>query len=191
MRRGRTPRARQSRQQARNGGRLLQCAERTCGRTCELGLCTSNNDNERTGNCDMSDAFGVSPGLPRIFDGPLLLQRRLRALRLGPETFLLDRVADDMADRLRAVLRRFGTALDLSTPTSAVRTALAGGSSIDTFIAADALFAVSGHNFGFGGDRSARSIQTNAPVQEHDAKVLAVAADVEALPFANASLDLV
>ena len=38
----------------------------------------------------------------------LLRGRRRRALRLGPETFLLDRVAEDLADRLRPYMRSDG-----------------------------------------------------------------------------------
>ena len=44
---------------------------------------------------------------PVIFDRTLLRDRRRRAATLGPVTFLLDRAADDLADRLAAVLRRF------------------------------------------------------------------------------------
>ena len=57
---------------------------------------------------------------PLIFDRALLRARRRRAASMGPATFLLDRVADDLADRLAAVLRRFDLALDLGTPGEAV-----------------------------------------------------------------------
>ena len=60
-------------------------------------------------------------------------------MALGPVTFLLDRVADDMADRLAAVLRRFDVAIDLGTPGSAARTALARLGSVGTIVAADAI----------------------------------------------------
>lgn len=62
---------------------------------------------------------------PAIFDRKLLRARRARAERLGPATFLLDRVADDLALRLSAVLRRFDRAADLGTPNDAVRRAIA------------------------------------------------------------------
>lgn len=88
---------------------------------------------------------------PLIFDRPLLRARRARAAALGPATFLIDRVADDMAERLGAVLRRFELAADLGTPTDAVRRALAGKAG----------------------------------------RIVEVAADEEALPFREASLDLV
>jgi SAM-dependent methyltransferase len=63
---------------------------------------------------------------PVIFDRRLLRVRRARAAALGPVTFLLDRVAGDVADRLSAVLRTFDVAVDLGTPTDAVRRAIAG-----------------------------------------------------------------
>jgi len=99
---------------------------------------------------------------PVVFDRLLLRARRRRARSLGPVTFLLDRVAADLAERLDAVLREFPVAVDLGTPTDAVRRALAERK-IGTLIAADVL-RVQG---------------------------LAVVADEEALPFRDASLDLV
>ncbi len=63
---------------------------------------------------------------PVIFDRQLLRKRQARAAQLGPATFLIDRIADDMAERLSVVLRKFEHAADLGTPTDAVRRALAG-----------------------------------------------------------------
>ena len=63
---------------------------------------------------------------PVIFDRRLLRVRLARAAAIGPVTFLLDRVADDIAERLSAVLRSFDIAVDLGTPTDAVRRAIAG-----------------------------------------------------------------
>jgi SAM-dependent methyltransferase len=63
---------------------------------------------------------------PAIFDRALLRVRQRRALALNAETFLLDRVATELADRLSAVLRKFEHAADVGTPTDAVRRALAG-----------------------------------------------------------------
>jgi SAM-dependent methyltransferase len=74
---------------------------------------------------------------PAIFDRALLRRRRQRALALGPATFLLDRVAGDMAERLAVVLRKFDVAADLGTPGTAVRTALAQLGSVGRIIAAD------------------------------------------------------
>jgi SAM-dependent methyltransferase len=88
---------------------------------------------------------------PVIFDRRLLRARLARAAAIGPATFLLDSVADDIAERLSAVLRTFDTAVDLGTPTGAVGRAIA----------------------------------------ERVGTVAAVVADEEALPFRDASLDLV
>ena len=56
------------------------------------------------------------PATPILFDRTLLWARQNRARRLGPASFLLERVAEDMADRLAAVLRVFSDAADLWTP---------------------------------------------------------------------------
>ncbi|MET0630099.1 MAG: methyltransferase domain-containing protein [Xanthobacteraceae bacterium] len=106
---------------------------------------------------------------PLLFDRRLLRARRLRAQALGPSTFLIDRVADELGDRLAGVLRSFERAVDLGTPTDAVRRALAASGKVGGIVAADALagqvpFSLSG-----------------SPV----------AADEEALPFRDGSLDLV
>ena len=53
--------------------------------------------------------------LPILFDRAGLRARLHRARRLGPATFLLDRVAADMAERLHAVLREFNNAADIGT----------------------------------------------------------------------------
>jgi len=105
---------------------------------------------------------------PLIFDRSLIRARRRRALALGPATFLLDRVADDLADRLAAVLRRFGFALDLATPNDAVRVALARLGSVDRIVSADFM-----------------------PPSGKTPPPLFVAADVEALPFREATFDLI
>ena len=53
---------------------------------------------------------------PVLFDRALLARRLARAKKLGPATFLLDRVNEDMADRLAAVNREFAEAADIWTP---------------------------------------------------------------------------
>jgi SAM-dependent methyltransferase len=63
---------------------------------------------------------------PILFDRPLLRDRQHRALRGGAATFLLDRVAEDAAERLQAVLREFKSAADIGTPGDQLRNALAG-----------------------------------------------------------------
>lgn len=62
---------------------------------------------------------------PRLFDRALLRVRQDRAERLGSAPFLLDRVAEDMAERQRAVLREFSSGIDLGSPGDQVRMALA------------------------------------------------------------------
>jgi len=101
-----------------------------------------------------------------IFDRALLRRRRRRAAALGPATFLLDRVAGDLAERLAAVLRRFELVVDFGTPGDAVRTALARLESVGKIVAAD--------------------VMPDATRGE-----IVVAADEEALPFGDATLDLV
>ena len=107
----------------------------------------------------------MSPG-PRIFDRKLLRVRQSRARAQGPATFLLDRAATELGERLSAVMRRFELAVDLGTPTDAVRRALAASGKVGAII-------------------------TAAYPLDRDGSFLCVAADEEALPFADGSLDLV
>ena len=58
----------------------------------------------------------MSSSAPALFDRALLLQRQARAQKLGAATFLLDRVAEDMEERLCAVKREFSAAADVWTP---------------------------------------------------------------------------
>lgn len=53
---------------------------------------------------------------PPMIDRTLLARRQARAHRMGAETFLLDRVAEDLAERLSVVTRRFTRAADIATP---------------------------------------------------------------------------
>ena len=93
---------------------------------------------------------------PAIFDRRLLRVRQARARALDPETFLIDRVADELGERLSVVLRQFERAADLGTPTDALCRVLAASGKVATIMGANS-----------------------------------VAADEEALPFADGSLDLV
>jgi len=113
-------------------------------------------------------ADGPIAASPMIFDRALIRRRRRRAAALGPATFLLDRVADDVADRLAAVLRRFELAVDLGTPGEAVRLGLARLGSVGMIVTAAAV-----------PDYSATRADGF------------VVADEEALPFRDATLDLV
>ena len=107
------------------------------------------------------------PSNPTIFDRSLLRARQQRARALGVETFLIDRIAAELGERLAVVLRQFDRAVDLGTPTDAVRRVLAESGKVAMVVAA---------------------VPSPAP---REASSLCVAADEEALPFADASLDLV
>jgi len=74
---------------------------------------------------------------PTIFDRPLLRARRRRAERLGPATFLIERVAADLAERLSAVLRQFEHGADIGTPGDALRQALAATGKVASVAAID------------------------------------------------------
>ncbi len=58
---------------------------------------------------------------PKLFDRALLRARQSRARRGDPARFLLDRVVEDMDERLQAVLREFGEVADIWTPDGALR----------------------------------------------------------------------
>lgn len=105
---------------------------------------------------------------PLVFDRALIRRRRWRAASLGPATFLLDRVAEDFAERLGTVVRRFDVAVDLGTPGEALRRKLVRLDSIGTIVAADDI-AGGAANPAF----------------------LSVVADMEVFPFREGSLDLV
>jgi len=66
----------------------------------------------------------TSSAAPELFDRALLRDRQHRVRRGEPAVFLLDRVAEDAAERLRAVLREFKSAADVGTPGDQLRNAL-------------------------------------------------------------------
>lgn len=114
----------------------------------------------------MLQEYQMSPN-PTIFDRQLLRARQARAYAADPATFLLDRVAEDLAERLSAVLRPFERAVDLGTPTDALRRALLVSGKMTGIVAA-------------------------APfVASRDSASPQIVADEEVLPFADGSLDLV
>ncbi len=82
----------------------------------------------------------MSPG-PAIFDRRLLRVRQQRARALGPETFLIDRIADELGERLSAVLRPFERAVDLGTPTDALRRVLAASGKVAFIVGAESVAA--------------------------------------------------
>jgi SAM-dependent methyltransferase len=63
---------------------------------------------------------------PILFDRALLRARQGRAEKMGPAAFLLDRVAEDMSERLHAVLREFANAADIGTSGDQVRSVVTG-----------------------------------------------------------------
>jgi SAM-dependent methyltransferase len=67
-----------------------------------------------------------SPTAPVLFDRALLKRRQDRARKLGPVTFLLDRVVEDFGDRLQAVMRNFADAADIWTPGGLLRAPIEG-----------------------------------------------------------------
>jgi SAM-dependent methyltransferase len=101
-----------------------------------------------------------------IFDRALLRARRRRAARLGAETFLLEHIADDLAERLAVVKRHFALAADIGSFGDAVSGRLAGRR-------------LAGMVVGVRDDATHPA-----------AAALNVIADDEALPFADGALDL-
>lgn len=61
------------------------------------------------------------PATPVLFDRALLRARIARARRGEPATFLLDRVREDLEDRLQAVTRSFADVADVWTPAELLR----------------------------------------------------------------------
>lgn len=104
--------------------------------------------------------------VPHIFDRALMQRRRLRA-QAAPADFLLAHVAEELVDRLSAVKRSFAVAADIGTPGNVLRAAIRSRGLAAGVIGVDLL---------------ACELRRGEP--------LLVAADEEALPFADASLDL-
>jgi SAM-dependent methyltransferase len=65
--------------------------------------------------------MALKPSAPDLFDRALLARRQRRALSLGPAAFLIERVLDEMEERLSAVKREFGEIADIWTPTDALQ----------------------------------------------------------------------
>ena len=64
---------------------------------------------------------------PLLFDRALLRVRQDRARRIGTATFLFDRVAEDMEERLSAVTRDFSDAAEIWSPGELLRRPKADG----------------------------------------------------------------
>jgi SAM-dependent methyltransferase len=97
-----------------------------------------------------------------VFDRLLQRRRRSRAAA-SAANFLLDHVAGELTDRLSVVLRRFDVGVDLGTPGDSVRIALRRLGAVEMIVGADVM-------------------AREKPF---------VIADEEALPFRDASIDLV
>ncbi len=108
-------------------------------------------------------------GPPLIFDRDLQRRRRLRAMRREPVDFLLKHVAQELVERLLAVKRSFAVVADIGTPGDALRAMMRSQGLAPNVIAVDPL---------------ARALGSGEALRS-------VVADEEALPFADASLDLV
>jgi SAM-dependent methyltransferase len=106
------------------------------------------------------------PDNPILFDRALLRIRRRRASLRGPQTFLLERVAADLAERLSVVKRQFFRAADIGASGPAIADSLMRGRLAQTVICVPDDLATCGRG------------------------LPAIAADEEALPFADSSLDL-
>lgn len=109
------------------------------------------------------------PETPHIFDRRLLALRRARvAASAAAHDFLLQRVAEDFAERLAIVQRNFPAVLNLGAYHGLVSEAIAGLSNIGSIIDADLV---------------AHPVPPQGRAR--------IVADEEALPFAEASLDLI
>ena len=105
----------------------------------------------------------------RVFDRALLVHRRGRvAPSAASHDFLLKRVADDLAERLAIVRRSFPLAANIGAHHGIVSRAIRGVAGVENVIDLDATVELL-----------------------REAPGLRVVADEEALPFADASLDLV
>jgi SAM-dependent methyltransferase len=103
---------------------------------------------------------------PVLFDRKLLRARRRRAIALGEETFLVDQVAQEFAERLTAVKRQFALALDLGTLGGTLAKELAKTGQVGRVIVSE-------------------------PIAHRSEKFSTIAGDEELLPFADEKFDLV
>ncbi len=104
---------------------------------------------------------------PPIFDRTLQRQRLLRAQAAGAADFLLQRVSEDLCDRLTAVMRRFSHIADVGTPSPLLAEALAAAAPEAKIVRLAPMAAAAG-----------------------PAPLLRVVGDEEALPFRPESFDL-
>jgi SAM-dependent methyltransferase len=92
----------------------------------------------RDGAASVPTGMASNPtAAPVLFDRALLRARQDRARRGEPATFLLDRVAEDMGERLQAVRRDFSDVADIWTPSELLQKSTADRFKSITRIAAD------------------------------------------------------
>ena len=117
---------------------------------------------------DKAPMSAFPPMPPQVFDRALQRRRLARASQSRGADFLLTRVADDVMDRLATITHSFAAALDLGTPAPPMAAALSHNSSLHRLVRAAPLRQVIGPGAWSG-----------------------LVCDEEALPFAEASFDLV
>jgi SAM-dependent methyltransferase len=117
----------------------------------------------------------MSPDPTLVFDRGLMRARQQRASALDAPTFLIRHVAQDLSDRLATVLRRFEWAADLGTSGDALCRELAQSGKVGNIVRTAA---------------SMPGLRQGKENAEHVGPPLLIAADEEALPFRDASLDL-
>ena len=71
---------------------------------------------------------------PPLFDPALVRRRIARARRAGYAGFLVERMIEDLEDRLAAVTRSFPRALDLGTPVPALSQRLRASGRVERMI---------------------------------------------------------
>jgi SAM-dependent methyltransferase len=104
--------------------------------------------------------------IPALFDRSVRHLRSRRAHIHGPGNIAMQRLAEDMADRLAAVMRDFETAVDLGSPHEAIEQVLHAYSRVQNVIYA-------------------------GPARKVAPETRAVTANEEMLPFGQASIDLI
>jgi SAM-dependent methyltransferase len=111
----------------------------------------------------------LPPDPVRIFDRALLAERRRRVVRTAAQhEFLLARVSDELAERLAIVQRRFPLAVNVGAHHGLLSRRIRGVAGVERIVDVDA---------------TAQLLT--------DAIDMRVVADEEALPFADASIDLI
>jgi NADH dehydrogenase [ubiquinone] 1 alpha subcomplex assembly factor 5 len=140
---------------------------RRCGRRLVAIACRKARALPSPTDPSPTDALPVHPG--RIFDRALLASRRQRVAGMAEaHDFLLNRVADELAERLSIVKRRFPLAANIGAHHGLVSERIRGIAGTRRIIDVDGTASLLGQ-----------------------AADLRVVADEEALPFADASLDLI